>query len=151
MRRLIPCLGPLLLAPALLTAPTAGAREVWHATRALAPGDILRPQDVEALAPRRDNSTYLDADRDIIGLEVRRRIRAQAPIPERDVGERLAVRPAQTVRVFWKSAGVTLELEGRAAEGGAVGEEIRVHNPNSSRTIRAMVVAEGTAEVRGAP
>lgn len=142
---------PLLAAALLLLSLPAWGREVWHATRALQPGDVLRPQDVEAVAPRRDGPGFIDAERDIVGLEVRRRIRANTPIPERDVGDRSAVRATQTVRVFWKSAGVTLEMEGRAMEAGAVGEEIRVHNPISNRTIRALVVADGTAEVRGGP
>lgn len=142
---------PPLLAAALLFAAPVSGREVWHATRALQPGDTLRPQDLEPAAPRRDGPGFIDAERDIVGLEVRRRLRANAPIPERDIGERSAVRATQMVRVFWKSAGVTLELEGRAMEAGAVGEEIRVHNQASGRTIRALVVADGTAEVRGQP
>lgn len=148
--RLAPAAPPLLAAALLLSLPAWG-REVWHATRALQPGDVLRPQDVEAVVPRRDGPAFIDAERDIIGQEVRRRIRANAPIPERDIGERVAVRAEQMVRVFWKSAGVTLEMEGRAMEAGAVGEEIRVHNAGSGRTIRALVVADGTAEVRGRP
>lgn len=145
-----PLLAPPLLAVLLLATPATG-REVWHATRALVPGDVLRPQDVAAMAPRRDTASLVDAERDIVGLEVKRRIRANAPLGERDIGERDAVRATQMVRVFWKSAGVTLEMEGRAMEAGAIGEEIRVHNPISSRTVRALVVADGTTEVRGAP
>lgn len=140
-----------LLATALLLAAPASGREVWHAARNLLPGDLLRPQDIEASAPQRDNARLIEAERDVIGLEVKRRIRAQAPLTERDIGERDMVRAAQTVRVLWKSAGVSLEMEGRALESGALGEEIRVHNPSSSRTLRALVVAEGTLEVRGAP
>lgn len=141
-----------LAAALLLGLPAAqpAAREVWHAARPLLPGDILRAQDVEAMAPRREIAGLIDAGRALVGLEVRRRVRAGVPLAERDVGEPSAVRPTQMIRVFWKRAGVTLELEGRAMEAGALGEEIRVHNPQSGRTIRAMVVAEGTAEVRGA-
>ncbi|MFZ6765363.1 MULTISPECIES: flagellar basal body P-ring formation chaperone FlgA [Acetobacterales] len=146
---------PLLLALPLLalplSAPSAAAREVWHAARPLLPGDILQPQDIEALAPRRDRADLVEAEREVIGLEVKRRVRAQVPLSARDIGERALVRAAQPVRVFWKSAGVSLELEGRALEAGALGEAVRVHNPGSNRTFRALVVAEGTLEVRAAP
>jgi flagella basal body P-ring formation protein FlgA len=144
--RLPPLLLPLL--PLLLAGPAAAA-EVWHAARALAPGDILTRQDIEAMAPRRPVPGLIDATRNLVGLEVKRRLRATAALTERDVGEPSAVRATQSIRVVWKRAGVTLEMEGRAMESGALGEEIRVHNPRSGRTIRAQVVAEGTAEVRG--
>lgn len=143
----------LLLAAAMaLAAPgDAAAREVWHTTRPLLPGDMLRAQDIEASEPQRDHPYYIDAERDIVGLEVKRRLRANAPIADRYVGERDLVRASQPVRVFWKSNGVTLEMEGRALESGGEGDEVRIHNPESGRTIRARVVAEGTAEVRGRP
>lgn len=144
-------LSPLAAAALLAVAGPALAREVWHAARTLERGDILRPQDVEAMAPRRDNSAFIEAEQDVVGQEVRFRVRGGMPLRDRDVGEPLAVHSTDSVRVFWKSGGVTLEMEGRAMENGAVGEEIRVHNPGSNRTIRAVVVAEGTAEVRGAP
>jgi flagella basal body P-ring formation protein FlgA len=139
-----------LLACGLPAAPLS-AREVWHAAATLEPGDRLRPQDVTSAVPRYDRPFYVDSTDSVDGLEVRRRIRADAPISSRDIGPPLAVRPSQAVRVIWKSAGATLEMEGRAMEGGALGEEIRVHNPASSRTIRARVVAEGTAEIGGTP
>ncbi|HWL84027.1 MAG TPA: flagellar basal body P-ring formation chaperone FlgA [Roseomonas sp.] len=150
MRLLSPLAAAALLLAGATPAP-ALAREVWHAARTLERGDILRPQDLEAMAPRRDNPAFIEAERDLVGQELRRRVRDGMPLRDRDVGEPLAVHSTDMVRVFWKSGGVTLEMEGRAVESGAVGEEIRVHNPGSSRTVRAVVVAEGTAEVRGAP
>ncbi|HWX51566.1 MAG TPA: flagellar basal body P-ring formation chaperone FlgA [Roseomonas sp.] len=151
--RLLPprLLPPLAAALLLVAAGPVVAREVWHATRTLERGDILRPQDLEAMAPRRDNNAFIEAGQDLVGQEIRFRVRDGMPLRDRDVGEPLAVHSNDTVRVFWKSGGVTLEMEGRAMESGAMGEEIRVHNPGSNRTIRAMVVAEGTTEVRGAP
>jgi flagella basal body P-ring formation protein FlgA len=139
-----------VLACGLAAAPLS-AREVWHAAAPLEPGDRLRPQDVSPAVPRHDRPFYIDGAENIDGLEVRRRIRADAPISRRDIGPPLAVRPGQAVRVLWKSAGATLDMEGRAMEGGVLGEEIRVHNPASSRTIRARVVADGTTEVGGTP
>jgi flagella basal body P-ring formation protein FlgA len=144
-------LSPALLASTLLFSGPLMGREVWHAARPLLPGDTLRAQDITPAAPRRDDSRFVDSDRDIVGLEVKRPIRANAPIPDRDIGQRPLVRATQPVRVFWKSDGMTLEMQGKALESGASGEEIRVHNPGSGRTLRALVVAEGTAEIRGAP
>jgi flagella basal body P-ring formation protein FlgA len=150
MMRSLP-IGAALLVASLCHIPPAGAREVWHATRDLQPGDLLRAQDLDPAEPRRDNPGFIDTVQDIVGQEVKRRIRSGAAIPARDIGERALVRATQPVRVFWKDAGMTLELQGKALESGALGNEIRVHNAGSGRTIRARVVAEGTAEIQGMP
>lgn len=144
-------IGAALLAASLLHIPPASAREVWHATRDLQPGDLLRPQDIDPAEPRRDHSGLIDSVQDIIGQEVKRRIRSGAAIPARDIGARDMVRATQPVRVFWQQDGMRLEMQGKALEGGALGQEIRIHNPNSGRTIRGLVVADGTAEIRGNP
>ena len=144
-------MGAALLAASLFHIPPADAREVWHATRDLVPGDLLRPQDIDPAEPRRDHAGLIDAAEDITGQEVKRRIRSGAAIPARDIGERALVRASQPVRVFWKEGGMTLEMQGKALESGAMGNEIRIHNPGSGRTIRALVVAEGTAEIQAAP
>ena len=150
MRILAWAAAPLMIAVLL---SSAAAREVWHTARSLMPGDTLRSDDVRAVEvpPARDRFTMLDAERPIIGLEVKRRLAAGMALHERDIGERDLVRASQPVRVFWKSAGMTLELQGRALENGPAGAEIRISNPSSGRTFRAIVVAEGTAEITAAP
>jgi flagella basal body P-ring formation protein FlgA len=139
-------LGALLFAP-----PPASAGEVWHAARTLQAGDMLREDDIEAAQPQnaRLRRGLIDSERAIVGLEVKRRIAAGQPITERDVGVRDLVRAGRPVRVLWKSGSMTLELQARALESGPEGAEVRVHNQQSGRTVRATVVAEGTAEVSG--
>ncbi|MDB5369294.1 MAG: flagellar biosynthesis protein FlgA [Roseomonas sp.] len=144
-------IGAALLVASLCHVPPAHSREVWHATRDLQPGDLLRLQDLDPAEPRRDNPSFIDAVQDIVGQEVKRRIRAGAAIPARDIGEQALVRATQPVRVFWKAGGMTVEMRGKALESGAMGTEIRVHNPGSGRTVRALVVAEGTTEIQGLP
>ncbi|MBO1076070.1 flagellar basal body P-ring formation chaperone FlgA [Roseomonas marmotae] len=144
-------IGAALLAASLCHLPPAHSREVWHAMRDLQPGDLLRPQDIDPAEPRRDSTGFIEASQDIVGQEVKRRIRAGTAIPARAIGERALVRASQPVRVFWKAGGLSLEMQGKALEDGPLGREIRVHNPGSGRTIRAQVVSEGTAEILGAP
>lgn len=135
---------------ALLLPQAAAAREVWQATRMLMPGDTLRADDARPveLPPVRERPGVIAADRPVVGLEVKQRIAAGAALTERDIGPRDLVRASQPVRVLWKTGGITLELQGRALESGPAGAEVRVSNPRSGRTIRAIVVAEGTAEIR---
>ncbi len=144
-------IGAALLAASLCHTLPAFSREVWHATRDLMPGDLLRQQDIDSAEPRRDHAGLIGAEEDIVGQEVKRRIRSGTAIPARDIGERALVRASQPVRVFWKDGSMTLEMQGKALESGAMGQEIRIHNPGSGRTLRAMVVAEATAEIQAAP
>lgn len=138
---------------ALLLPQPATSREVWQATRMLMPGDTLRADDARPLElpAVRERPGLLATDRLIIGMEVKQRIAAGAALSERDIGARDLVRASQPVRVLWKMAGITLELQGRALESGPAGAEVRISNPRSGRTIRATVVAEGTAEIRADP
>ena len=66
-------------------------------------------------------------------------------------GPRSAVKASTPVDVIWKVGGLSLELDGRALEDGALGDEMRVLNPMSSRTIRGKVVGDGMVEIRSAP
>lgn len=144
-------IGAALLVASLCHIPPADSREVWHATRDLQPGDLLRPQDIDPAEPRRDSPGFIESSQDIVGQEVKRRIRAGTAIPQRAIGEQALVHASEPVRVFWKAGGMSLEMRGKALEDGPLGGEIRIHNPGSGRTIRAQVVAEGTAEIRGLP
>ena len=76
---------------------------------------------------------------------------ANRPLVERDVGPVSAVKANTPVTVMWRSGGLALDMEGRALETGAVGDEIRVLNPGTSRTIRGVVVGEGMIEVQSEP
>jgi flagella basal body P-ring formation protein FlgA len=144
-------IGAALLVASLCHIPPADSREVWHATRDLQPGDLLRPQDIDPAEPRRDSPVFIESSQDIVGQEVKRRIRAGTAIPQRAIGEQALVHASEPVRVFWKAGGMSLEMRGKALEDGPLGSEIRIHNPGSGRTIRAQVVAEGTAEIHGLP
>jgi flagella basal body P-ring formation protein FlgA len=150
MMRSLP-MGAALLAASFCHLPPAQSREVWHAARDLLPGDLLRPQDLDPAEPRRESPGLIDSVQDIVGQEVKRRIRSGTAIPARDIGDRALVRATQPVRVFWKAGGMTVEMVGKALESGGQGSEIRIQNPGSGRTIRAQVVAEGTAEIKGTP
>jgi flagella basal body P-ring formation protein FlgA len=144
-------LAALAAAPLLLAPIPAAAEDVWHATRLLLPGDTLRADDVFAKPPARALPDAIPATRPVTGLEVKRRIYANRPLTTRDVGPRAAVRANTAVEVLWKTGNLTLQLDGRALESGAVGDEIRVLNTTTSRTIRGTITAEGVVEVTALP
>ncbi len=126
----------------------AFADDVWHATRTLMPGDTVRAEDVVAHAPVRPVPDAVPSSQVVVGLEVKRRLSDGRVLSQRDVGPRSAVKSNTPVNVVWKAGALSLELGGRALEGGAVGDEIRVLNTMTSRTIRGTVVGDGMVEIR---
>ena len=129
------------------------AREVWQSTRALMPGDLLRPGDAEAqdIPAARDKPDMMGIDQRFVGLEVKRRIPGGQPISTRDVGPVNLVRASAPVRIVWRQDGISIEMQGRALEAGAEGAEVRVTNGRASRPIRGIVVGQDTVEVQSLP
>jgi flagella basal body P-ring formation protein FlgA len=142
--------GALLLL-GLPSARPATAEEFWQASRTLLPGDTVRIDDVEAKTPLRSGADNVPTTRDVVGLEIKRRVYSGRPLTTRDIGPRSAVKANTPVAVFWSVGALSLQLDGRALETGAIGDAIRVLNPATSRTIRATVVGEGTVNVRAEP
>jgi len=127
------------------------AEDVWHAARTLMPGDIVRQEDVVANPLLRPYPGALPTSTPIVGLEVKRYVSVKRPLVERDVGPRSAVKANTPVTVMWKMGELSLEMEGHSLESGALGDEIRVLNPGTSRTIRGTVVGDGMIEVQSQP
>jgi flagella basal body P-ring formation protein FlgA len=126
----------------------AAADDIWHTTRALLPGDVVRDDDVASRSDAHPAPDAVPAAREVTGLEVKRRVYAGRPLTVHDIGPRSAVRANTTVTVLWRTGALSLELQGRAMEDGAIGDEIRVLNPASLRTIRGTVVGDGMIEMR---
>lgn len=133
------------------TRPAAATADIWVTTHQLMPGDIIQAEDVEPRTPARAQPHLIGVERDLVGQEVRRRIGAGQPVTSRDVGPRTAIKANATVEVRWQTGPLSLVLRGRALEAGAVGDEIRVMNATTSRTLRGTIIAPGVVEVAAAP
>jgi flagella basal body P-ring formation protein FlgA len=80
-----------VVAAALASDSPAWSDDVWHATRALLPGDIVRQDDIVAHPLSRPLPEAVLADQDIVGQQIKRRVQADRPLTGRDVGPRTAV------------------------------------------------------------
>ena len=129
----------------------ARSDDVWHATRVLLPGDIIRQDDIVAHPVPRPLPEAVMADRDIVGQQIKRRVAADRPLTARDIGPRTAVQASTPVDVLWNSGLLKMDMSGRAMESGALGDEIRVLNTATGRTIRGIVVGDGMIEIRTVP
>ena len=95
-----------------------------------------------------DGSGSHQAAGDLVGQQIKRRVAADRPLTQPDIGPRSAVLASTSVTVLWTAGPLRMEMEGRAIENGAVGDEIRVLNPTSGRTIRGTVTGDGMVEAR---
>lgn len=140
----------VIVAAMLAAAQPAWSQDVWHTTRMLMPGDVIRQEDIVAQPVPRPLPEAIFAEQPIVGQQIKRRVPADRPLTEPDVGPRIAVLASAPVTVLWSSGALHMEMQGRAEESGAIGDEIRVLNPQSGQTIRGVVTGDGMTEVRSA-
>lgn len=145
------CAVLLVGVPLIVLASPALADDAWVATHSLFRGDIVHTQDVAKKSMTRLPFEAVPTSQSIVGLEVKQSIYAGRAVTKRDVGPPSLVKVSTQVEVIWKAPGIELQLNGRALDTGALGDEVRVLNPGTSRTIRGKVIAQGVVEVPGTP
>ncbi|SDR37069.1 flagellar basal body P-ring formation chaperone FlgA [Pseudovibrio sp. Tun.PSC04-5.I4] len=87
---------------------------------------------------------------DLIGMEVRRNMRAGSTLTPRDVGEPILVKRGAKVTVIYKIPGMNISTQGKAKSDGGKNDLIEIVNPISQKTILAEVVGKNIAIVSGA-
>ena len=115
--------------------------EIAVPARALSRGTIIGEADLDRLriaVDRLQDDNLIDA-RDLIGSEVRRRLRAGRPIRRRDLGPVRMVRRGQPVHMLYQRPGLRLQTTGKALDHGALGQMVRVQNLDSRRQLTAVV------------
>lgn len=84
---------------------------------------------------------------DLVGKEVQRALTANRPIPATSVREPRAIRRGEQVLITYSGEGIELTAPGRALQDGVIGEQIRVVNLASNRTITAVAAESGRVTV----
>ena len=80
----------------------------------------------------------------------RRALGAGSTIRVGDLARPEIVTRGDVVTIVYEVPGMVLSLRGRANESGAQGDTIAVVNPQSKRTLQALVVAPGKVSVSAA-
>lgn len=84
-----------------------------------------------------------------VGLEARRTLKAGLALQMSDLKTASVVRKGQPVKLIYTAPGMRLSVDGLAQSDAAVGENVRVLNGFSKRTIEAVATADGEARVFG--
>ncbi len=111
--------------------------------RSIQRGEIIADADIIYVHARIDalSRTVVTDPKDLIGLSAKRPMRSGQPIQVSDIEHAAVVAKGALVTIVYEVPGLTLTDQGRALEGGAIGETISVLNPSSHRTLLATVIA----------
>ena len=128
-------------------APARRSAQTLAYARNLSAGEVLGPEDLvwsgEAVAP---SDAVSDPDR-ATGQAVRRAVRAGLAVAAHDLAAPRVVRRDETLSVTFQEEGISLTLQGRALADAGVGDEIAVLNPQSKKTVAAIVTGPGQAAI----
>lgn len=121
--------------------------------RSIAPGEMIRKEDVEIVYRREDQVSrdiVSDANR-LVGTTPRTRLRAGDPIRENETRPPILVARNAQVIIRLMHGPMTLTAQGRAEEDGARGDVIRVKNLQSGKVIEATVQSPDVVAVSLGP
>jgi flagella basal body P-ring formation protein FlgA len=144
-------IAPQAGAPPVVSTPAVGSRQtpVLMLTKDLPRGARLTPGDVEwapqgSLRELRGAPASLD---DVIGLELKRSLRAGLPVLETDLKAPSLIRKGEPVKLYYTAAGLRLSVDGLAQNDAGAGDSVRILNSYSRRSIDAVATAVGEARV----
>ena len=122
--------------------------------RPLARGDTVALEDIQIERQPRTRAAGSRSQvepRDLAGLQARRSLRPGQPVALGDFMKPQIVVRGDTVTVIYRTSVLQVSSRGQAQQSGAVGELISVLNPQSKRTVHAVVTGPGRVEVSAAP
>lgn len=117
--------------------------------KAVGRGHLIAPDDVEAVRRELLNTPIrpLPTVDQITGARALRPIPAGATVLSGFVAARRVIEPGDRVTVVAGSGDVEVSAEFVAADGGRVGDTIRVVNPETRKFLRGRIVRKGLVEV----
>jgi flagella basal body P-ring formation protein FlgA len=119
-------------------------------TAAMNRGDIIGPGDVEWRPQQVSRALvgYLVNDQKIMGKELRKHLRAGSPLRASDLMSPQIVDRGQTVDLVAQSAGLVVNMQGKALANGSEGDRLLVKNLSSGKRVEGLVLASGTVLIQ---
>ncbi|MGR3571035.1 flagellar basal body P-ring formation chaperone FlgA [Brevirhabdus sp.] len=117
--------------------------------RRVMPGEILTEADLTELElPLRRVSAFAVLGRDdLLGKQVRRMLTRGRPVMSRSVTEPLVIDRGDRVSIVFDDGKLRVTAPGRALDDAQRGQELRIVNLVSSRTLRGIAREDGLVEV----
>jgi flagella basal body P-ring formation protein FlgA len=124
--------------------------EVAVLTRDIERTEMLKSSDVVLERRPKAEVTGEPASRDrAVGMQLRRPMRAGAPIRVADIAKPEFVQRDQNVTIIYQVPGLYLTTRGKAVESGTEGDTVSVLNVQTKRTLTGVVTARGQVTVQG--
>ncbi|MGH6891268.1 MAG: flagellar basal body P-ring formation chaperone FlgA [Dongiaceae bacterium] len=118
-------------------------------TRLISAGEVIAAEDLEwqpVHLTRLSGNSLTDAQQ-LIGHMAKRPLKAGQILRQSDVAVSPIIRKNDLIRLVVRSGQMTLSVQGKALQDGALGQAIRVVNVNSNRQLSGTVVDAGTVTV----
>ena len=129
-------------------------RDVFVADRRLAPGEQITHDNVRRERRPLTGTASSDFAEDAIGKTLRRGLREgdlllRSNLTTKTTQRQVAIRSRDVVSLVARKGNLHVSLQGaQALQAGAIGEVIRVRNPQSGKVITGRVVDGSTVEIR---
>ena len=126
--------------------PGAGSNQVLIYARNINAGELIAAEDLtwsanDVVRP----AGAVRSPEEVIGFTAKYALRSGQAVEGRQISPPKVVRKNDMIYVDWSEGGVTLSLQARALDDGAVGQTIQVLNTQSKKTIEAVVAGPGRA------
>ena len=118
-------------------------------TRLISAGEIIAADDLEwqpVHLARLSGNSLTDAQQ-LVGHMAKRPLKAGQVLRQTDVAVAPVVKKNDLIRMVVNTGQMTLSVQGKAMQDGALGQTIRVVNVNSNRQLSGTVVDAGTVTV----
>lgn len=128
-------------------------KEVVQLSSDVGTNHVIRSQDLELVEHdiSKLRQGYFLSTNDVIGHQAQRRLSAGMILNQRLVQAPNMVERADKVVIIANRPGLAVSMTGEALTAGALGEQIKVRNLSSGRTITATVIEQKVVQVTLAP
>ncbi|TDK50216.1 flagellar basal body P-ring formation chaperone FlgA [Antarcticimicrobium luteum] len=116
--------------------------------RRIMPDEIVQPEDIEMVDMpwARVNAYAVTENAALVGMQVRRMLSPGRPVQLQSVQPPIIVSRGERVTIQLNYGGLELSAEGKAISDAHLGQEVRVVNLSSNKTIVGIARADGLVE-----
>lgn len=118
--------------------------------RRVQPDEILQPRDIEMIemAWARVHAFAITEYEDLVGMQVRRMLSPGRPVHHQSVTPPIIVSRGDKVTIELQHGPLQLTATGKAISDAHLGQEVRVVNLSSNKTITAIAKGDGLVEAQ---